>query len=328
MQEKKANLLQLEKRGKDSDYIKELSEIAFLQLELNQFDESERNFNICLIHFQNLKDRLGKSAVLGVLGTLYYKKGEFLKSIDTFREAFIIYKELNQFEEQITCLMGIGNAYIKLEQLDEACDIFLDCSAICSETKDIYGLLDCLGNLIFIHETLERWDIVFELYNKTLEAFQELKDSRGIITAYFNLGLLQKKYNDLEDALLYFKQGTNQAIESNYAELILQGRKTIELRKWNTKFRGDFLIHSSKKSDKVAMKKFGFSSLPEGFILGAVRLTEVKRYPNDKSKHLADSDWGSYGFVLENPRRLKNIISMKGSLNFWNFNNSEELDFE
>ena len=31
-----------------------------------------------------------------------------------------------------------------------------------------------------------------------------------------------------------------------FAELIVQGKKTIELRKWNTKFRGEFLVHAAK----------------------------------------------------------------------------------
>lgn len=114
------------------------------------------------------------------------------------------------------------------------------------------------------------------------------------------------------------------SLKQPFAELILQGRKRIELRKWNTHFRGDFLIHSSKASDKMAMKKFGFSNLPCGFILGKVKLVEVKKYKNkkehekDKNLHLASSSWGDYGFVLENPVRIEKI-SAKGSLNFWNF---------
>jgi len=39
--------------------------------------------------------------------------------------------------------------------------------------------------------------------------------------------------------------------------LILQNKKKIELRKLNTKFRGKFLIHSSKIPDKEAMEKYG-----------------------------------------------------------------------
>ena len=32
-----------------------------------------------------------------------------------------------------------------------------------------------------------------------------------------------------------------------FADLIIQGKKTIELRKWNTKFRGEFLVHAPQK---------------------------------------------------------------------------------
>jgi len=157
------------------------------------------------------------------LGTLYFKENKFEDSILNYSSAYEIYKELNQIQEQITCLKGIGNSLIKLNQLDDACDKFLDCSAICSDNNDIYNLLDCIANLIFIHETQEKWDTVFELYKKSLQAFEKINDIKGIIVSYFNMGILKKKSNKLDEALNYFKQGTNRAIDSNYTELILKG---------------------------------------------------------------------------------------------------------
>ncbi len=221
--DKLENLRSLEQIGKNSNYIKELSDIALIQLQLERYEESESNYMTCLVHFKKLKDRLGQAAVYGVLGILFFEKGDFAKSIDFYKNAFNIYKELNQFQEQITCLKGIGNNYIKLNKLDDACDVFLDCSAICSDYDDIYNLLDCLGNLIYIHEYTEQWDILFELYIKSLKAFKELHDNKGIITSYFNLGILQKKNDNIEEALKYFKKGTKRAIHSNYSELILKG---------------------------------------------------------------------------------------------------------
>lgn len=114
------------------------------------------------------------------------------------------------------------------------------------------------------------------------------------------------------------------SIKQPFAELILQGKKKIELRKWNTGFRGEFLIHASKKPDLNAMKDFGFKELPCGFILGKAKLVEVKKYKNkeehlkDKKLHLADDSWGEYGFILENAERIK-PISCKGNLGFWAF---------
>ncbi|MDQ6866633.1 MAG: ASCH domain-containing protein [Thermoproteota archaeon] len=40
------------------------------------------------------------------------------------------------------------------------------------------------------------------------------------------------------------------SLRQPYAELVVDGRKTIETRRWNTNFRGKFLIHASKSIDK------------------------------------------------------------------------------
>ncbi len=114
------------------------------------------------------------------------------------------------------------------------------------------------------------------------------------------------------------------SLKQPYVELILQGNKKIELRNWNTHFRGEFLIHASKNSDKRSMKKLGFKSLPCGMILGKAKLVEVKHYLSkrehfkDRKLHLASSEWGEYGFVLENPERIKPIPT-RGMLGFWEF---------
>ena len=109
-----------------------------------------------------------------------------------------------------------------------------------------------------------------------------------------------------------------------FAELIVSGKKTIELRSWNTKFRGKFLIHASKVPDKEAMQRFCFTKLPTGQIVGEANLIDIKKYEDesehkaDKDKHLADSSWGRYGFVLKNVKRIK-PIEAKGKLGFWEF---------
>ena len=223
LNEKFVYLKELEQIGKDSNYIQALSDIALIQLQLELYEESESNYLLCLKHFQKQKDRLGQAAVYGILGTLNFKKNAYLKSIENYQNAFDLYGELKQIQEQITCLKGIGNSFVKLNQYDEACDIFLDCSALCSENNDMYNLLDCLGGLIQIYEKQENWDIVFELYKKSLEAFVELEDSKGIIVSCFNLGILKKREGDYNQSLLYFKKGSNKAIDSNYTELILKG---------------------------------------------------------------------------------------------------------
>ena len=120
------------------------------------------------------------------------------------------------------------------------------------------------------------------------------------------------------------------SLKQPFAELILQGKKVIELRKWNTRFRGEFLIHASKVSDVDAMKRFGFSELPAGKIVGKAFLKDVKKYESeedflkDNDKHLASRGWGNYGFVLSDVARVEEI-SCKGKLNFWDFDGEVKL---
>ena len=82
--------------------------------------------------------------------------------------------------------------------------------------------LDIRDEKIFELFAQEKFDVVFELYKKSLKAFKELNDNQGIIISYFNLGILKNSFEDYENALRYFKKGTNIAIDSNFTELILK----------------------------------------------------------------------------------------------------------
>ena len=117
-----------------------------------------------------------------------------------------------------------------------------------------------------------------------------------------------------------------------FAELIVQGKKTIELRKWNTKFRGEFLVHAAKNILIEDCKRMKISSsITTGAIIGKVKLTDVKKYESDKElksdkkKHhsLSDITKNKYGFILESPKKLRVPIPYSGKLNFFEFHPDE-----
>ena len=113
------------------------------------------------------------------------------------------------------------------------------------------------------------------------------------------------------------------SIKQPWAELILWGKKKIELRKWNTKFRGTFYIHASGNIDKKMMEKYKFEELPKQSIAGKARLVDVKIYKDEKEflkdskKHLGSNiKLGKYGFILKDAKRVK-PFSYKGQLRFF-----------
>ena len=118
------------------------------------------------------------------------------------------------------------------------------------------------------------------------------------------------------------------SVSQPYADLIVRGKKTIELRTWNTKFRGEFLVHAPFKIKKYACKRLGIdeTKLRTGVIIGKAEIYDVKVYNSvselkaDYKKHFATEEFlrHKYGFLLKKPQELRMPIPYKGSLGFFN----------
>ena len=111
-----------------------------------------------------------------------------------------------------------------------------------------------------------------------------------------------------------------------FANLIIQNKKTIQLRKWNTNFRGVFLIHAPIKIRKEDCKRLKINEeFTTGAIIGKAELDDVKNYESlkeikdDKTKHYALHDFQkkTYGFILKNAKPFRIPIPCKGQLGFF-----------
>lgn len=89
------------------------------------------------------------------------------------------------------------------------------------------------------------------------------------------------------------------SIRQPYVNDILTGKKTIELRTWRTKYRGDLLLVSSLKANA------GGEDLPRGMAICIVRLTDCRKMKRKDCK-AAMSDGilyiDAYSWILEDVR--------------------------
>ena len=116
------------------------------------------------------------------------------------------------------------------------------------------------------------------------------------------------------------------SVSQPFANLIVQGKKTIELRKWNTNFRGEFFVHAPLKIRIKDCKRLKINEeLVTGAIIGKVELIDVKKYNSkkeiisEKKFHFADKEFQNniYGFLLKNPKFFRVPIPCKGKLGFF-----------
>ncbi|MEP6575545.1 MAG: ASCH domain-containing protein [Nitrososphaerota archaeon] len=118
------------------------------------------------------------------------------------------------------------------------------------------------------------------------------------------------------------------SLKQPYAELVVSCKMTIEVRTWNTNFRGQFLVHAPKKINEEACKrlKIDQSKLVTGAIVGKANLYDVipygskKSFINDKNKHFAGSNYEKpkYGFLVNHAKKFDFPIPIRGKLGFFN----------
>ena len=129
--------------------------------------------------------------------------------------------------------------------------------------------------------------------------------------------LLKQLLNDILKCL---------SVSQPFADLIISGKKIIELRNWNTNFRGEFLIHAPIKIRTEDCKRLKINEkLVTGAIIGKSELYEVKKYNSikeikaDQKFHLASKNFHdrTYGFMLKNSKSLRIPIPYKGQLGFF-----------
>lgn len=114
-----------------------------------------------------------------------------------------------------------------------------------------------------------------------------------------------------------------------WANLILEGRKTMDLRTWSTNYRGTLAIYASLEVEKDACKLHGVDvkTLTTGALIGIIDLVDVmpltkKAYDAHQEKHLAGRHYreGLYGWVLKNPRPLDPPQIARGRFHLFDVN--------
>ncbi len=121
-----------------------------------------------------------------------------------------------------------------------------------------------------------------------------------------------------------FAQTPAISIRQPWAELILSGRKTIEVRSWTTEFRGSIWVHSGIKADPELEQCFGFSELYKGGYLGKVVVEaiipfDLHRWELWRDRHLCAGNYvpGLYAWILSSPEKLSLPVRAPGKLKLY-----------
>lgn len=119
-------------------------------------------------------------------------------------------------------------------------------------------------------------------------------------------------------------------IKQPWASLIIENYKKYEFRGWKTNYRGKILIHAGMNIEKDMLKRFENYNLNciTGAIIGEAELVDcilIDKKLNDELISIDKVVYGrsnhveKYAWKLENIKRYKEPIYIKGKLGLWNY---------
>ena len=111
------------------------------------------------------------------------------------------------------------------------------------------------------------------------------------------------------------------SVQQPWAELLVSGRKSIELRSWTTDYRGRLWLHAASKSRPELERHFGLEGPFKGGFVGSIQLSAVVPMTSDRwvqwrSNHLDEGQYqhGMLAWIMENPHRLLAPVRGRGHL--------------
>jgi hypothetical protein len=114
------------------------------------------------------------------------------------------------------------------------------------------------------------------------------------------------------------------SLRQPWAELIVSGRKPIEVRAWERDYRGRIWIHAAKHVDEVLDARFDIRNPYRGGFIGSAELTSIEPFDAEsweawRKYHLDAGPFrpGLFAWVLASPRRLASPVRARGNVGLY-----------
>ena len=137
------------------------------------------------------------------IGNMYYIKGDFSKTLESYLKALSILEKLKDQEGIASALMGIGNIHAIQKDLNKAIEYQEKSLEIRLKIKDSLGIAGSYNNLGSIYMDMKDYEKALEYHFKSLEIKEKLHYWKGMSSSYGNIGVAYKEMGKLEKAIEY-----------------------------------------------------------------------------------------------------------------------------
>lgn len=198
-----------------------LNNISVIYHFLGQYDLALKSYQNTLATFRELSDRVREAEILNNIGLIYQDQENYPKALELYQQSLTRRRQINERSGIAQSLNNLGLLYNDLgeypqalESLNESLKIYREIGNQASEGRT----LDSLGTT---YKNIGDFQQARKYYFGALEIHQAIGDRRSLRITLSNLGDLLLQENQIELAIIFYKQAVNitEEIRQNIQQL-------------------------------------------------------------------------------------------------------------
>ncbi|WP_225889123.1 CHAT domain-containing tetratricopeptide repeat protein [Halomicronema hongdechloris] len=182
-----------------------------LQLGIEQYQtarlrEAIQSWEQALITYREIDDRQGEAVVLGNLGVAYRDLGDYQQAINLHEQALFIFREIGNRFGEVSSLLNLGGDYESLGNYQQAINLHEQSLTIAREINDRAGEGNSLRGLGAAYRNLGQYQQAIEFYEQSLAIIREIGDRLEETRALLGLGVTHYDLGNYERAIEFYEQ--------------------------------------------------------------------------------------------------------------------------
>ena len=171
-----------------------------------QFREAIQSWEQALVIYRELEDRQGQANVLNNLGLAYQSLSDFRQAIAYYEQALPLFEAIGDRQGQAGALNNLGIAYRNLSDYRQAITHYEQALSLFKTIGDRQGQAGALNNLGIAYGSLSDYRQAIAYYEQALPLSEAIGDRQGQANSLNNLGIAYRNLSNFHQAIAYYEQ--------------------------------------------------------------------------------------------------------------------------
>lgn len=214
-----------------------LGNLGYIYSKSGEYDKALVTTERLLSISRQLKDKNIEARALMQIGNMYYYKGDNLKALDFYKQSYDLNNQVGNKTTGAWCANNIASVYERMGDYENAVIYFQKSLSIKEDLNDLTGIANTLGNIGLVYSEWKNYESADEYFRKSLKISLNKHIKEDVAKQCINLANNFLSMEKIDSALSYY-QTANQYIDS-----IQDRRLKVEA------LNGLGLVYSEKKQD-------------------------------------------------------------------------------